>query len=154
MVYFFSSSVFHLFFLVLSLVIFFSFISSLTSPLLPEDDFVLESTYKPKELVVAPTGNTELDSLVSGFNMFGIAPELAEMMRQAAEMAPVDDPEPTYSGMSSGSRLMADDPLDSILNSLNSALDGLDLPGMKPAPGLLQCSFSNTFKEICGPSQS
>ena len=95
---------------------------------------------------MAPTGNTELDSLVSGFNMFGIAPELAEMMRQAAEMAPVDDPEPTYSGMSSGSRPMTDDPLDSILNSLNSALDGLDLPGMKPAPGLLQCSFPTHSK--------
>jgi len=66
----------------------------------------LESTYKPKELIVAPTGNSDLDSLVSGFNMFGIAPELAEMMRQASEMAPEEDPEPvSYSGAYSSSTI-------------------------------------------------
>jgi hypothetical protein len=52
---------------------------------------------KQKELVMAPTGNSDLDSLVSGFNMFGIAPELAEMMRQASQMTQEEEPEPVYS---------------------------------------------------------
>ena len=63
-----------------------------------DDDFLLESmvltsSQKPKEFHQAPTGNEALDSLVSGFNMFGIAPELAEMMKQAASMGEVDDSE-------------------------------------------------------------
>jgi len=95
-----------------------------------EDDFIAPAPVvnDRKELKITLTGNTQLDSIVSGLNMFGIAPELAEMMQQASEMPDLDLPETTNTNYKTS---VADDPLESILAGLNNALDGLDVPNPK-----------------------
>lgn len=102
-----------------------------------EDEIILQDAAPQEELKIGATGNSELDSIVSGLNMFGISPELAEMMKMASSMSTEGDPlaafapVPTSTSSSSSKKAAApvgDDPLDSILAGLNDALDGLDVP--------------------------
>jgi len=94
---------------------------------LQDDDIMFFQEKKREDFSIISTGNAELDSMISGLNTFGLAPELAEMMKMASNMEPVeyDDEKPTGAS-NSGVDPYKDDALDSLLANLNNAMDGLD----------------------------
>ena len=64
-----------------------------------DDDFLFFEEKKVEEFSFSSTGNAELDSMISGLNSFGIAPELAEMMQAASSMQPEQDDFQTSGGV-------------------------------------------------------
>lgn len=90
-----------------------------------EDDLELDIQPKKTQSMVGlgQTGNAELDKIMSGLASFGLAPELAEMMQQAASYEiPEDTPQQSFVPV----QQVQDDGLESILANLNNALDDFD----------------------------